>query len=88
MSDKSVTFARPFRFSPDGVQVVEYAIGKADVSVRCAEVAKQAGVLKARVAQQTAAPAAPETAAATPPEAAEGAPPEAGGAPEIETAAP
>lgn len=42
-----VTFARPFRFSPDGFTVVDYATGSAEVSKRCAEVAAAAGALEA-----------------------------------------
>jgi len=61
----SVTFVKPFRFSPDGIAVEEYPLGKHSVSDRCAEVAREAGVLKAtrsRVAPETAAAStAPET---------------------------
>ena len=41
-----VVFAKPFKFSPNGVEIIEYLQGEAEVSERCAEVAKQAKVLK------------------------------------------
>ena len=41
-----VVFAKPFKFSPNGYDVVEYTPGEAEVTKRCAEVAKLAKVLK------------------------------------------
>ncbi len=40
-----VIFAKTFRFSPDGFNIVEYPTGEAEVSDRCAEVAAEAGAL-------------------------------------------
>lgn len=67
----SVTFAKPFRFSPDGIEIVDHAPGNHDVSDRCAEAAQEAGVLAPtlRPAPKPKAPrprspqASPETAA-------------------------
>jgi len=69
----SVTLAKPFRFSPNGIDIMDYPPGKHDVSDRCAQAAKEAGVLAApvRAATKPKAPrpssasvqSAPETAA-------------------------
>lgn len=69
---QNVEFAKPFRFSPNGVEVVDYLPGKHDVSDRCAQAAKEAGVLattKSKTPRPRAVPvqAAPETAAAPAP---------------------
>ncbi len=53
-SKVAVTFAEPFRFAPDGVTVVDYPVGKAEVSPRCAEVAELAGKLKKAAPKKTA----------------------------------
>jgi len=63
-----VTFAKPFKFSPNGIDIVDHAPGKHDVSDRCAQAAKEAGVLapSVRAATKPKAPrprSAPETAA-------------------------
>lgn len=50
----TVTFIAPFKFSPDGVNIIEYPAGKADVSPRCAEVAEQDGKLKKAAPKKTA----------------------------------
>ena len=42
----AVDFAAPFKFSPDGMNVVEYEAGPAEVSSRCAMSAQSAGVLE------------------------------------------
>jgi len=65
---RSVKFSKSFRFSPNGIDIVDYPPGKHDVSDRCAQAAKEAGVLappvRAATKPKTPRPrSAPETAA-------------------------
>ncbi|MDD2870232.1 hypothetical protein [Neomegalonema sp.] len=53
-----VVFVQPFKFSPDGVEIIEYPVGGASVSARCAEVAELAGVLEGP--EKAASKGAPE----------------------------
>ncbi|MCA1971314.1 MAG: hypothetical protein LDL44_00605 [Caenispirillum sp.] len=55
-----VTFAKQFKFSPDGIAVDTYEPGEHDVSARCAQVAKAAGVLAEKAPAKTEKPL-PET---------------------------
>lgn len=48
-----VTFAKQFKFSPDGITVDTYEPGEHDVSTRCVEVAKAAGVLAEKAPTKT-----------------------------------
>lgn len=41
-----VTFAKQFKWSPNGIKIKTFEPGKRTVSARCAECAKEAGVLK------------------------------------------
>lgn len=49
-----VVFARAFKWSPDGHTVLTFGPGEAEVPLRCAEVAAQAGVLEREAAKPKA----------------------------------